>query len=184
MNLLEYLIKKNSAEILSSIYQNTIYNGETICEFLGVESKTKKDGESLERLVNNILIKDMPYMNIKLIGLNKELYKEAPNFYLRRNATIYNIKEILKYIDNKIVPIDFSRPTPLNPIADIHYYDFLTNNEFTNSYNTRNYEYSEEFWHQVKWLCQTSDNIKILSELTEDDYLKFKLWIKEKGLIC
>ena len=51
MNTLEYLLEKNKKYILSSKYQNTEYNGKTLCEYFGVESNTKKSGEEFNKLL-------------------------------------------------------------------------------------------------------------------------------------
>ncbi|MBO6290219.1 MAG: hypothetical protein J6N45_07855 [Alphaproteobacteria bacterium] len=175
--VLEHLLDNNKKMILASRYQNTIYNGKTLCEYFGVESKTKKEGAPLKELVDKVLIKDFPYLYITEIGLNKKLYETAPNFYLRYRSSLFNIKNILKYLDNNIVPISFNYPTPLNPMVHITYYNFITNEENEKVYDRSK---TKEAMEQVKWYLQETDNIKILSELSVEDYLKYKKWKKEK----
>ena len=47
--VLEHLLDNNKKMILASRYQNTIYNGKTLCEYFGVESKTKKESATFSR---------------------------------------------------------------------------------------------------------------------------------------
>lgn len=177
MNTLEYLLEKNKKYILSSKYQNAIYNGKTLCEYFGVESKTKKSGNEFNELVNTVLIKDFPYLNIKEIGLNRKLYETAPIFYLRYGTSLFCINNVLKYLNNNIIPISFNHPTLLNPIVHITYYNFITNEENEKVYDRSK---TKEVMKQIKWYLQKTDNIKILSELSVEDYLKYKKWEKEK----
>lgn len=108
MNTLEYLLEKNKKYILSSKYQNTIYNGKTLCEYFGVESKTKKEGAKLEYLLYELVLY-LPEINVNHIIDNLEIYNKYQDLYLLFDNRLVGIKSILKqinaYKEKEIIPL-------------------------------------------------------------------------------
>lgn len=114
MNIIEYLIQKNKKKIVSSIYQNTIYNGKTLCEHLGVKSLCKKPGRDFSYLLSE-MIEDLPRFNYRRFMRDINLYKSHKNQYLMYGCKLIKIKDLFdlieKYKDNEYFPVSVSSPS-------------------------------------------------------------------------
>lgn len=167
MTLLEYLLEKNKNKILNSIYQNTIYNGKTLCEYFGVESKSKKPGKEFSELIFDIIY-DLPEYNYKELLENIDKYKKHPNLYLRCGYKLIQIKDILtmidKYKDGNEIPVSFYPPTFFSRCYKIVWYNKITG-ESEIKYCKSKTEYTDAFCNALRM-----DIINILNDVSYDDY--------------
>lgn len=106
--VLEHLLDENKKMILASRYQNTIYQGKTLCEYFGVESKTKKEGNSLSELIDE-MIYELPVFDYEHFLKHLDIYKKYPRLCLRVRVSLYPINRLIKhfekYKDKEWVPI-------------------------------------------------------------------------------
>lgn len=106
--VLEHLLDENKKMILASRYQNTIYKGKTLCEYFGVESKTKKEGNSLSELIDE-MIYELPVFDYEHFLKHMDIYKRYPRLCLRIWLGLYPINRLIKhfetYKDKEWVPI-------------------------------------------------------------------------------
>lgn len=106
--VLEHLLDSNKKMILASRYQNTIYQGKTLCEYFGVESKTKKEGNSLSELIDEIIY-EIPVFDYEHFLKHMDIYKKYPRLCLRVRVSLYPINRLIKhfekYKDKEWVPI-------------------------------------------------------------------------------
>lgn len=98
-NVLEHFIDSNKKMILASRYQNTIYDGKTLCEYFGVESKTKKDGNSLEELINEAIY-ELPAFYYQHFMKHLDIYERYSHLRLRVGQSLYPIDRLIKYFDD------------------------------------------------------------------------------------
>jgi hypothetical protein len=171
MNTMEYLLEKNKKFILSSIYQNTEYNGKTLCEYFGVESNTNKISPLIKDLVDKVLIKDFPIFNIYNIIDNKELYIRYKDMFLVRNFKLFNIGDILEFMKQDMFPCYYSMPTSLNQNFTITYYDNNSKSYIDKKYNR---ETVKEGIDNLQFYRRNIDNISIIDKIELDKYLEFK----------
>ena len=97
--VLEHFIDSNKKMILASRYQNTIYDGKTLCEYFGVESKTKKEGNSLEELINE-MIYELPVFDYEHFLKHINLYKKYSHLCLRVRVSLYPINRLIKHFES------------------------------------------------------------------------------------
>ena len=96
--VLEHLLDNNKKMILASRYQNTIYNGKTLCEYFGEKSKTKKEGNPLKELVNE-MIDDLPAFDYEHFLKHINLYKKYSHLCLRIWVSLYPISRLINHFD-------------------------------------------------------------------------------------
>lgn len=97
--VLEHFIDSNKKMILSSRYQNTIYDGKTLCEYFGVESKTKKEGNSLEEFINEAIY-ELPAFYYQHFLKHRDIYNKYPHLRLRVGQSLYPIDRLIKHFDD------------------------------------------------------------------------------------
>ena len=151
MTLLEYLLEKNKNKILNSIYQNTIYNGKTLCEYFGFD-----------------IIYDLPEYNYKEFLENIDKYKKYQKLYLRCGYKLIQIKDILtmidKYRDGNEIPVSFYPPTFFSRCYKIVWYNKITG-ESEIKYCKSKTEYTDAFCNALRM-----DIINILNDISYEDY--------------
>jgi len=97
-NVLEHLLDNKKNRILASRYQNTIYQGKTLCEYFGVESKTQKVGGSLHELIDEMIV-ELPALDCKHFFQYRKIYAKYPRLCLRVWTQLYPISRLLKHFD-------------------------------------------------------------------------------------
>lgn len=97
--VLEHFIDSNKKMILASRYQNTIYDGKTLCEYFGVESKTKKEGNPLEELINETIY-ELPVFDYEHFLKHMGIYKKYSHLCLRVRASLYPINRLIKHFES------------------------------------------------------------------------------------
>ena len=167
MTLLEYLIQKNKNMILNSLYQNTIYKNKTLCEYFGVESKTKKSGKDFNNLVYNIVY-DLPKFDYNDFLKNIDKYKKYPELYLRVDYKLIQIKDILilidKYKDSEEIPVSFYTPSFFSRC-----YKVLWLNKNTGIVEVKYCKNKDEYLNSIGNYLHM-DLINILDSISYDDY--------------
>ena len=167
MTLLEYLLEKNKNKILNSIYQNTIYNGKTLSEYFGVESKSNKKGKDFSELVFDIVY-DLPEYNYSTFLENIDKYKNYPNLYLRCGYKLIQIKDILalieKYEDSDEIPVLFYPPSFFSRCYKVVWYNKKTGNTEI-KYCKDKTDYTETLGNSLRM-----DLLNILSSISYDEY--------------
>ena len=176
MNILEYLLEKNKKFILSSIYQNTEYNGKTLCEYFGVESKTKKKGGEFNNLLG-YLIEDLPRYsidvldNISLYKKYKDLYLVYGNWYLIKISDLLNHLE--KYQNEKEIPVGYANPTFSRRVFTIYFY-----NKETKQILEKHYKDKKDTISLFRYLLTPiSEGINILENI---DWFKYQQLVDDK----
>ena len=96
--VLEHFLDENKKMILASRYQNTIYDGKTLCEYFGVESKTKKEGNPLKELINE-MIYELPAFDYEHFLKHLNFYKKYSHLCLRIWLSLYPINRLIKHFD-------------------------------------------------------------------------------------
>ena len=96
--VLEHLLSNNEKMILSSRYQNTIYDGKTLCEYFGEKSKTKKEGNPLKELINE-MIYELPAFDYEHFLKHINLYKKYSHLCLRIWVSLYPISRLINHFD-------------------------------------------------------------------------------------
>lgn len=97
--VLEHFLDENKKMILASRYQNTIYDGKTLCEYFGIESKTKKEGNPLEELINE-MIYELPVFDYEHFLKHINLYKKYSHLCLRVRVSLYPINRLIKHFES------------------------------------------------------------------------------------
>lgn len=96
--VLEHLLDNNKKMILASRYQNTIYNDKTLCEYFGEKSKTKKEGNPLKELVNE-MIYELPAFDYEHFLKHIDIYKKYSHLCLRIWVSLYPISRLINHFD-------------------------------------------------------------------------------------
>lgn len=114
---LEALFQLNKKWIMTSKFQNNIYKGQKVCEYLGENSTTFKVGLSFEALLNKMINK-LPLISYERLVKHRDIYEKYPHLYLRyigRHNYLVNIGEFCKHLDDyaikEEIPISFFLPS-------------------------------------------------------------------------
>ena len=176
MNTLEYLLEKNKKYILSSKYQNTEYNGKTLCEYFGVESNTKKSGEEFNKLLG-YLAEDLPRYSIDVLN-NISLYKKYNDLYLiYGDWYLIRVSDLLehleKYKNEKEIPVGYANPTFSKRVYTIYFY-----NKETKQISEKHYKDKEDTISLFRYLLTPiSEGINILENI---DWSKYQQLVDDK----
>ena len=128
MNALEGLLWKRKNSIMNSIFQNTLYNGQKLCEFLNEKPKTRKKGEDFWDLFW-ILRDALPQYDFPDFIEKRAIFEKYPHLYVAKYYHLFNIKELLDYFDARAgqqeTAVDYMPHTLLRPYR-IFIYDKST----------------------------------------------------------
>lgn len=177
MTFIDDLLNYNKKYILSSIYQNTTYNGKPLYEYFGAKKQSSKEGKPLEVLLNELLTKCIPTLKANKLKNIIGLENEFGNYYVRhknRYITIKQLLECIKEFDDKLIivipPRFFCRKVYLccyDSIGNKEYDEYISLNE--SKVDNRVKHYNKYFKHI------DMDNInEMFNETTLENYNKLR----------
>ena len=116
-NALDMLFELNKKWIMTSKFQNNLYKGQKICEYLGEKPTTSKIGESFYSLLLKMIDK-LPSISYEKLVNHRDIYEKYPHLYLRfigNHNYLVNIGEFCKHLDkyagNDEIPVTFYLPS-------------------------------------------------------------------------
>ena len=116
-NALDALFQLNKDFIMSSKFQNNLYKGQKVCEYLGKKPSTFKIGNSFSALLNKMIDK-LPSISYEKLIQNRRIYEKYPHLYLRfigSHNYLVNIGALCRHCDayanSSEIPIYFYLPS-------------------------------------------------------------------------
>ena len=177
MNALEGLLWKRKNSIMSSIFQNTLYNGQKLCDFFNEKLKTRKKGEDFWDLFW-ILRDALPQYDFPDFIEKRAIFEKYPHLYVARHGYLINIKELIDYFDGcagqRETAVDYTPCGLLHPYH-LFYYDNETKTQRMESVFSKTIVRSHPF---VK-LFHYQDRLEILETLEWSDYEALMNELKE-----
>lgn len=177
MTFIDKLLNYNKKYILSSIYQNTIYNGKPLYEYFGAKKHSNKEGKPLEVLLNELLAKCIPILKVNKLKNIIGLESEFGNYYIRhknRYITIKQLLECIKEFDDKLIivipPRFFCRKVYLccyDSIGNKEYDEYISLNE--SKVDNRIKHYNKYFKH-----IDMNNINEMFNETTLENYDKLR----------
>ncbi len=98
MTFIDKLLHHNKKFILSSIYQNTTYNGQPLYEYFGVEKKSNKEGKSFDELLTLMISNIVPTINPSKIMCVLDELGTFGDYYVRYGHRYIKINDLMVYI--------------------------------------------------------------------------------------
>ena len=187
MNALEGLLWKRKNSIMNSIFQNTFYNGQKLCDFLNEKPRTRKKGEDFWCLLW-ILCNALPQYDFPDFIDKRAIFEKYPHLYVTKNSLLFNIKELLDYFDGctgqQEVAVDCLPHTLLHPFRIFIYNKSTKTQRMESAWRTANAP-SHPFvklvhykdWQEILESLEWSDYEALMNELKE---LKRSLMQKRK----
>ena len=177
MNALEGLLWKRKNSIMSSIFQNTLYNGQKLCDFLNEKPKTRKKGEDFWWLLW-LLPDSLPQYDYPDFIEKRAIFEKYPHLYIARHGYLINIKELIDYFDGcagqQEMAVDYLSHTMLRPYR-IFIYDKSSKTERMESV----WQSAIALSHPFVKLFHYQDKQEILESLDWSDYEALMNELKE-----
>ena len=168
MNALEGLLWKRKNSIMSSIFQNTLYNGQKLCDFLNEKPKTRKKGEDFWWLLW-VLSDSLPQYDFPEFIEKKAIFEKYPHLYAAHNGYLINIKELIDYFDGctgqQEFVVDYMIRGVFRPYH-LYHYDKETKTQRIESIYSKTAVSS----HPFAKLCHYQNRQEILESLEWSDY--------------
>lgn len=98
MTFVDKLLIYNKKYIVSSIYQNTVYNNKPLYEYFGEKKKTNKKGKTFESLLNKMLSDVIPSFDIKYTKMSLGDCIKYEKCFLKHFNRYISINELYEYI--------------------------------------------------------------------------------------
>ena len=131
-NALDALFQLNKDFIMSSKFQNNLYKGQKVCEYLGKKPSTFKIGNSFSALLNKMIDK-LPSISYEKLIQNRRIYEKYPHLYLRfigSHNYLVNIGALCRHCDayanSSEIPIYFYLPSFFSRYYTITWFNILT----------------------------------------------------------
>lgn len=172
MNTVEGLLQMHKRYIMSSIYHNTKYEGQRLCDYFGEPMETcEKEGKDFAFLLRDMMWELPPYEHLNFMKY-RSVYEKYPHLYLRSKYYILNIKDLCNHYDKykncDIIPVGCNCIGPIYYRMKITFYDKKTGEDFVEFYpQERIKEANETFGYILHFLMEYEG---ILKKIDWKDY--------------
>lgn len=141
-NALDALFQLNKKFIMSSKFQNNLYKGQKVCEYLNEKPTTFKIGTSFSALLDKMINK-LPSISYEKLVKNRNIYEKYPHLYLRfigRHNYLVNIGDFYRHLDiyanSPEIPIYFFLPSFFSRYYTIRWLNIITQTTRDEKYAT------------------------------------------------
>ncbi|MBO4539474.1 MAG: hypothetical protein J5781_04300 [Clostridia bacterium] len=169
MNVVEGLLWKRKNGIMSSIYQNTFYKGQKLCDFFKEPAKTRKEGRPFNECLCWYLLGALPKYDYQDFIEKRIIYEKYPHLFIAQYSLLIKIKELLDYFDGcadqQEVAVGYLPCSLLRPYR-IFMYDKSTKTERIESIRSSSIALAHPFVKLFRYGTQQ----EILESLEWNDY--------------